>query len=230
MPHNQSHILVVDDDDRLRDLLKRYLEKSNYVISLCHDGVEAQELLQDMQFDLIVLDVMMPRLDGVGLLKKMRANNNDTPVLLLTAKSETQDRIDGFESGADDYLAKPFEPKELDLRIRSILKRAKADEQKDVSGLTLGGYVFDEKRGRLKKQSGEIIDLTSVEATLLSIFIKKPGHVFSRYDLADMTGQDPDSRTIDVQITRLRRKIETDPKMPHYLQTVRGKGYVLRPD
>lgn len=223
----KPYILVVDDDERLRDLLKRYLEKQGYGISVCHDGVEALDVLAHITFDLIVLDVMMPHKNGFEVLKEIRARHDQSPVLMLTAKSELNDRIDGLESGADDYLSKPFEPKELDLRIKAILKRTqKSGSEKEKK---IGPYTFDTARGQLHS-GNHIIDLTDVEATLLRVFLDHPGEILSRLDLARLTGQDPDNRTLDVQVTRLRRKIENDSKTPIYLQTVRGKGYVLRPD
>ena len=162
------------------------------------------------------------------MVKKLRAKEFETPILMLTAKGESEERIEGLESGADDYLSKPFEPKELLLRVQSILKRSsKAVQNKQE--ISIGSYVFDSERGQLLDGS-DVVDLTNVETTLLNLLTSKPTHIFSREELAGETHQDPDSRTIDVQITRLRKKIEPDPKTPRYIQTVRGQGYVFRPD
>lgn len=226
--NKKAHILVVDDDERIRSLLARYLVRENYFVSTAYNAGEADALINTIAFDLIVLDVMMPGEDGFSFCARLRESGNLIPVILLTAKGEAHDRIEGLEKGADDYLPKPFEPKELVLRIDSVLRRV-VDKKTALKTIILGNYQFDQDRGCLIN-GDMIIDLTSVEAKLLTILSSKPGEIYDRYDLAEQTGQDPNSRTIDVQITRLRKKVEPDPKMPRYIQTVRGKGYVLRPD
>ncbi len=228
MEIQKPHILVVDDDDRLRDLILRYLQKNDVLVNAAHDAKEAEELLSYMSFDLMVLDVMMPGENGFAFTKRLRAKEINIPVLLLTAKGEIDDRVEGLQSGADDYLTKPFEPKELLLRVQAILRRINK-KQKAATRLRFGNFYFDFEREQLT-DGIKIIDLTKVEATLLKILAKKPGDVFTREQLAEITEQDPSSRTIDVQITRLRKKIEKNPKVPRYLQTVRGSGYVLRPE
>ncbi len=224
----KAHILVVDDDERIRSLLARYLVRENYFVSTAHTADEADILMREIAFDLVVLDVMMPGEDGFSFCSRLREEGNTVPIILLTAKGESHDRIEGLEKGADDYLPKPFEPKELVLRIDSVLRRV-VNKKTALKKITLGTYHFDQERGCLKN-GDQLIDLTTVEAKLLSILSSKPGEIYDRFDLAEQTGQDPSSRTIDVQITRLRKKVEPDPKVPRYIQTVRGKGYVLRPD
>lgn len=232
MSDNNKHILITDDDTRIRDLLTRYLTREGFYVSQAHNAFEAWQLSSKFDIDLMVLDIMMPQengfSDGIDLAGRLRENGFDKPIIMLTAKTEASDRIAGLETGVDDYLPKPFEPRELLLRIQAILRRVQAQTSKTQS-IRFGAYYFDQDRGQLKK-GDEHIDLTSVETSLLTIFIGKPGYVFSRAELAGETEQDPDSRTIDVQITRLRRKIEPDPKSPRYIQTIRGQGYVFRPD
>jgi two-component system phosphate regulon response regulator OmpR len=220
-----SHILVVDDDARLRDLLQRYLAEAGYRVSIAGDAAEARCQLGGMRFDLIVLDVMMPGEDGLALTRSLR-RSSDVPVLLLTAMAEAEDRIAGLETGADDYLPKPFEPRELVLRIEAILRR-----RPDAGGATeiaLGPHVFDLERGELRR-GADVVRLTSSEAALLRIFAGNPGRTISREELSRHAGE-VGPRAVDVQITRLRRKIEPEPKSPRYLQTVRGQGYALWPD
>lgn len=232
MTFENYHILIIDDDERIRALLSRYFQKNNFIVSLAHDAFEAWELLKKIQFDLCVCDVMMPERNGFShgydLVKRLRESSMETPIIMLTAKSESNERIEGLEAGADDYLSKPFEPKELLLRVHSILKRT-VSQNAAKSEIQIGSYLFDQNREQLIHGS-DIVDLTHVEASLLKLLTSKPTHVFSRAELAGETNQDPDSRTIDVQITRLRKKIEPDPKTPRYIQTVRGQGYVFRPD
>lgn len=228
MEKEKPHILVVDDDDRLRDLILRYLQKNEVIVNTAHDAKEAEELIGHLAFDLMVLDVMMPGENGFAFTKRLRAKGINIPILLLTAKGEIDDRVEGLQSGADDYLVKPFEPKELLLRIQAILRRMNK-KQKAATSLRFGNFYFDFEREQLT-DGVKIVDLTKVEATLLKILAKKPGDVFTREQLAEITEQDPNSRTIDVQITRLRKKIEKNPKVPRFLQTVRGSGYVLRPE
>jgi len=222
---DKRHILVVDDDTRIRTLLQRYLADNGYRVTVARDAADARARLAGLTFDLIVLDVMMPGEDGVSLTHALRGGS-DVPILLLTARSEAQDRIAGLESGADDYLPKPFEPRELLLRIGTILRRAKTDLPH--AELSMGPSRFNPERGELKR-NGKTVRLTSAEVTLLRIFAAEPGRAFSRTELCKRTGVTLE-RSIDVQVTRLRRKIEDDPKLPIYLQTVRGVGYALVPD
>ena len=222
----QAHILVVDDDQRLRELLRRYLAERGYRVSVAADAAEARAKLAGLEFDLIVLDVMMPGESGLAFTRSFR-RENEAPVLLLTAMSEAADRIAGLEAGADDYLGKPFEPRELVLRIEAILRRgAKRPPATDV--LQLGEFAFDLERGELRR-GDEAVRLTASESALLRIFARRPGVTISREELSRESG-DPGSRAVDVQVTRLRRKIEPDPRTPRYLQTVWGQGYVLWPD
>ncbi len=225
MHDDRSHILVVDDDVRLRELLQRYLSESGFRVSIAGDAVEARCQLGGMRFDLIVLDVMMPGEDGLALTRSLR-RSSEVPILLLTAMAEAEHRIAGLEVGADDYLAKPFEPRELVLRIEAILRRRPGDGDGDE--ILLGAHVFDPTRGELRR-GGEIVRLTSSEAALLRIFAGSPGRAISREELSHHAGE-VGPRAIDVQITRLRRKIEPEPRTPRYLQTVRGQGYALWPD
>lgn len=223
------HILVVDDDDRLRELLRRYLADNGHHVSSAHSAADALAKLSAMSFDLIVLDVMMPGGSGVALTRRLRADN-DIPILLLTAMGEPEDRIAGLESGADDYLTKPFEPRELLLRITTILRRVRpAVPAAEPLSLSLGQIMFHPNRDELIAGEDKI-RLTTTEAELLRIFAASPGMTLSREELCRRAGVDGTGRAIDVQITRLRRKIEPDPRTPRYLQTVWGEGYMLRPD
>lgn len=222
----QFHILVVDDDTRLRQLLRKYLTDNGYLVTIAADAKEARQQLGAMEFDLIVLDVMMPGETGLDLTRSLRADNH-VPILLLTAMAETEDRINGLESGADDYLPKPFEPRELLLRIGSILRRTPRETvPTQPKQIRLGRFTFDMERGDLL-ENGEPQHLTSAEAALLAVLAQTPGETLSREDLANRTGNSGNLRTVDVQVTRLRKKIEDDPRLPRYLQTVRGQGYVL---
>jgi two-component system phosphate regulon response regulator OmpR len=218
------HILVVDDDRRIRELLKRYLSENGYRITTAENADMARAQFSGLVFDLIVLDVMMPGESGLDLTSSLRRTSN-VPILLLTARAEAEHRIDGLERGADDYLPKPFEPRELLLRIGTILRRSRepAFAQADLS---LGEANFNAARGELKR-NGEMIRLTTREVQLLRIFAAHAGKPLSRLDLCENEAAE---RSIDVQINRLRRKIERDPRNPVYLQTVRGEGYVLMPD
>ncbi|MGB8813022.1 MAG: response regulator transcription factor [Paracoccaceae bacterium] len=230
----QPHLLVVDDDERIRGLLQKFLMRNGFLVSIARDAAQARRLLAGLEFDLIVLDVMMPGEDGIALTRDLR-QRLATPMLLLTAKGETANRIEGFEAGADDYLVKPFEPKELLLRINAILRRvpaAKAEAGPKV--LHLGAVRYDMERGELWR-GPDPVRLTATEAQLMRIFAGAAGEAVSRErlvgDLGDDAGADKtQERAVDVQITRLRRKIEVDPKQPRYLQTVRGAGYMLAPD
>ena len=223
---DDRHILVVDDDTRIRTLLQRFLTSNGYRVTTAGDAAEARQHLKNFTFDLIVLDVMMPGEDGLGLTASLR-KTSDVPVLLLTARGEAADRIAGLESGADDYLAKPFEPRELLLRIAAIGRRARA-ERAALKEIRLGAFRFDPERGEMTRD-GQQFKLTGAETALLRLLAANAGKPISRLELAQRTGAGLE-RSIDVQVTRLRRKIEDDPKMPLYLQTVRSVGYVLIPD
>ncbi|MBC8268384.1 MAG: response regulator [Rhodospirillaceae bacterium] len=227
MENEQPHILVIDDDDRLRELLRQFLSENGFWVSTAVDAGDARERLKGLTFDLLVLDRMMPGESGLDFAADLRKTST-VPILMLTAMGEPEDRIDGLEGGVDDYLSKPFEPRELLLRINAILRRVPAPKVAP-SEIKLGAVVYDQAREVLK-QDGEIIRLTDVEAALLKVLAASPGAVLSREDLTELTGATGGSRAIDVQVTRLRRKIEPNQKLPTYLQTVRGKGYVLRPD
>lgn len=222
MSHH-AHILAVDDDDRLRELLKRFLTREGHDVSTAKDAASARKLMATMSFDLVILDVMMPGEDGLSLLKSVREKNQDTPVILLTARGLPSERIEGLRNGADDYLSKPFEPEELVLRIASILKRAVPEAP--VEEIKLSGMVFHVAKGELRKD-GRIVRLTESETQLLSILAQRAGAAISRHDLAMLTAAGVE-RSVDVQVTRLRRKIERDPREPVHLQTVRGVGYRL---
>jgi len=221
-PH-KAHILAVDDDDRLRDLLKRFLAREGYDVTSARDAASARKLMATMSFDLVILDVMMPGEDGLSLLKSLREKRQDTPVILLTARGLPAERIEGLKLGADDYLPKPFEPEELVLRIGSILKRAAPEAPKEE--IRLAGMIFHVGKGELRKD-GRLVRLTESETQLLSILAARAGVAISRHELAMLTAAGVE-RSVDVQVTRLRRKIERDPREPVHLQTVRGVGYRL---
>jgi two-component system phosphate regulon response regulator OmpR len=233
-----AHLLVVDDDERIRTLLQKFLKSRGFWVSAARDAAHARRLLSGLDFDLIVLDVMMPGEDGLSLTRHIR-NSRTTPVLLLTARGETGDRIAGLEAGADDYLAKPFEPKELLLRINAILRRVPQEPAASLPKLLhMGDVRYDLERGEMWRGSTPI-RLTVTEAALMRVFAAKPGAPVTREELVEdldrghrrgAGGAQAQERAVDVQITRLRRKIEDDPKQPRYLQTVRGEGYMLIPD
>jgi len=223
------HILVVDDDKRLRDLLGKYLADNQFLVTAAESAEAARKKLASLTFDLIVLDLMMPGETGLEFARSQRNAGNDVPILMLTAMGEPDDRITGLEHGADDYLVKPFEPRELLLRIGNILKRL---PQKPTlpQHLTLGEVTFDCEREELRRGDA-IIHLTATEAALLMALAEKPEAILTREELGRRVGgEDSSDRTVDVQVTRLRKKIETNPKQPRYLQTVRGQGYRLRTD
>lgn len=225
LERRDTHLLVVDDDDRIRSLLKTYLSRHGFRVSAARDAETARRLMETMQFDLLVLDIMMPGEDGVALTQSLRGHNQ-VPIILLTAKGDTEDRITGLKAGADDYLPKPFEPEELILRIESILRRAgTAAPTTDVS---FGPWHFDLERFTLTKQ-GERVKLTTGEETLLTLLARVGGAPVSRYALSDKIGAQSE-RAVDVQMTRLRRKIEDNPSEPQYILTVRGLGYRLLTD
>jgi two-component system, OmpR family, phosphate regulon response regulator OmpR len=217
---------VVDDDARLRRLLQRYLSDSGFRVSTAGDAQEARSQIGGIAFDLVVLDVMMPGEDGLELTRALR-QSGDLPILLLTAMSEAVDRIAGFEVGADDYLTKPFEPRELVLRVRSILRRSR-DAAVPSQRVLLGEFVFDLSRGELRRGQ-QLVHLTTAETALLQILASNPGRTVSREELSSHASEG-NPRAVDVQVTRLRRKIEPAPKAPRYLQTVWGRGYALWPD
>ncbi|MDG1458218.1 MAG: response regulator transcription factor [Pseudoprimorskyibacter sp.] len=229
----EAHLLIVDDDARIRGLLQKFLVRNGYLVTAARDSAHARKLLTGLDFDLIVLDVMMPGEDGVALTRHIR-DISDVPVLLLTAKSETDDRIAGFEAGADDYLGKPFEPKELLLRINAILRRM-PDKQRDRGRsqiVIFGQFRFDMEKSELM-QNDRPLRLTATESQLMQIFASQPNTAINRATLVERLGRDrgqAQERAVDVQITRLRRKLEADPRQPQFLQTVRGEGYLLSID
>jgi len=218
------NLLVVDDDERIRNLLSQYLIKEGFIVSTASGAEEARKKIQLLKFDLIILDIMMPGDDGLTLTKEIR-DNSDIPIILLTAKSGTDSKIEGLEIGADDYLTKPFNPKELLLRVLSILKRSKSEENID-NEIFFGDYTLNIEKRELTKSKDRVY-LTDREMNLLIALAKSPGQPLNREKLA---GIDEPGRSVDVGINRLRRKIEKDPRMPLWLQTVRGEGYILRPD
>lgn len=230
LPDDAPHVLIVDDDYKIRDLLARYLYTQGFRVTTAADAETAQASLRGLDFDIVLLDVMMPGISGLDLAREIK-RVRDIPICMLTARAEAEHRIEGLEIGVDDYVPKPFEPRELLLRLRNILKRGQsaqvaAPPQSDE--VRMGTLVFHIARGELKRNS-ETVKLTERERDLLRQFAQKPGTPIQRHELAtdETTGND---RAIDVQINRLRRKIETDPSNPVYLQTVRGKGYILYTD
>ena len=224
-----AHILVVDDDSRLRELLRKFLTDRGFRVTTAAHSAEADPKLAALAFDLLVLDVMMPGESGIEFTKRLRRSST-VPILLLTARAESQDRIAGLAGGADDYLPKPFEPDELLLRIRAILRRAPPPSAAPAE-LRFGPYRFDFGREELQRAEGdaaEPVRLTAAEASLLKVLALRPDAPVSRQELLQRSRISGNERTVDVQVTRLRRKIEADPRLPRYLQTVRGAGYVLR--
>jgi two-component system, OmpR family, phosphate regulon response regulator OmpR len=226
---DKPHILVVDDDTRLRELLRNFLSKNGFRVTVAGHAAEARERLGVLDFDLIVLDVMMPGQTGLDFATEIR-RSDDVPILMLTAMGDTKDRIAGLETGVDDYLGKPFEPRELLLRIQSVLKRNRAaaaspagEPQRHVA---FGPFQFDQELGELAHK-GKRVPLTDAEAALLRVLAARLGEVLSRETLCKSIGAAVNERAIDVQVTRLRRKIEPDPSFPRYLRTVRGQGYRL---
>ena len=222
------HILVVDDDQRLRTLLWRFLNEQGYMVTTAATAAEARARLESLEFDLLILDVMMPGEDGIAFTASLRSGDA-IPILLLTARGEPEDRIKGLEAGADDYLAKPFEPRELLLRVNNILRRVERAPVQLSGRVSMGEFEFDLERLELRGGGGPV-KLTGSEATLLKTLAIHAGSILSRQELARQSGITGSERTVDVQVTRLRRKLEKDPKEPRYLQTVWGEGYVLRPD
>ena len=222
MSKNIFHILVVDDDDRIRDLIKQYLEDNNFLVTSAKDAFDAKRKLEILKFDILVLDIMMPGESGLSLTKEIKKKNS-TPIILLTAKGEAQDRIKGLELGADDYLGKPFEPKELLLRIKNILYKI----QKPIlsNEIYIGNTIVNLKKLEIKINN-KIKKINPQEKKILEKMLEAPGKIFSRDNIGKIINISKE-RTIDVMITRLRQKIESSPKKPKYLQTIRGSGYVL---
>jgi two-component system phosphate regulon response regulator OmpR len=220
------HILVVDDDKRIRDLIARFLLENGYRVSTAEDASAARASMRGLSFDLLILDIMMPGESGLSLAQDLRSNSQ-VPILMLTARTEPEDRIAGLEIGADDYLAKPFEPRELLLRMKNILSR-RVEVAAGPDEVVFGKFVFYPVRGELRAD-GESVKLTEIERNLLRHFALHPGVPVEREELAQLSGHDSE-RAVDVQINRLRRKIETDPANPSYLQTVRGRGYIFYVD
>jgi two-component system phosphate regulon response regulator OmpR len=226
LPDNAAHILIVDDDQRIRDLLARYLYEHGYRVTTATDAASARASMRGLAFDVIILDVMMPGESGLEFARELKSISN-IPICMLTARAETEERILGLEVGVDDYVAKPFEPRELLLRLQNILRRGQGPSG-PRDEIRMGDFTFQTARGELKR-GDETIKLTERERDLLRLFAQRPGTPIARHELAsdESTGSE---RAIDVQINRLRRKIETDPTNPVYLQTVRGKGYILHTD
>tara|TARA_B100001540_G_scaffold264820_1_gene245126 strand:- start:521 stop:1198 length:678 start_codon:yes stop_codon:yes gene_type:complete len=222
MNKNTFHILVVDDDDRIRELVKEYLEEKKFLVTSAKDAFDAKKKLEIIKFDIIILDIMMPGKSGLDLTKEIK-ENNPIPIILLTAKGETQNRIEGLELGADDYLGKPFNPKELLLRIKNILSKVQKPILSDE--IYIGNALVNLKKSDIKIND-KLIKINPQEIKVLSKMLESPGKVFSREDIGKIINISKE-RTIDVMITRLRQKIETNPKNPKYLQTIRGAGYVL---
>ena len=222
MNKNVFHILVVDDDDRIRELIKQYLEENNFLVTTAIDAFDAKKKLNIIKFDILILDIMMPGKSGLSLTKEIK-KINQTPIILLTAKRETLDRIQGLEIGADDYIGKPFEPKELLLRINNILNKT----QKPVlpNEIYIGNVLINLKKLHIKANN-KTIKINPQEKKVLEKMLEVPGKIFSRNDIGKIINI-PKERTIDVMITRLRQKIESNPKNPKYLQTIRGSGYAL---
>ncbi len=228
---DDTHILVVEDDARLRERLARYLATEGFRVTASHDAADARDKLRSLSFDLMLLDVMMPGETGLDLIQSLRrGDHGDLPVLLLTARGAPEDRIAGFEAGADDYLPKPFEPRELVLRIRALLRRVPVPVAEARPGpVRIGKAFFDLERGELRDAAGPV-RLTGGEAALLMALARRPNEVLTREDIAEALAMDDSGeRAIDVQVVRLRRKIETDPREPRFLHTVRGRGYMLKP-
>ena len=226
---DKKHILVVDDDNRLRRLLHRYLNQNDFIVSEAENPLQAKELMKSFHFDMLILDVMMPHQNGFEFARDLRAQNIQTPIMMLTAMGDVNNRITGLESGVDDYLPKPFEPKELLLRIGSVFRRTDAlIEKQKQNKVFLGRFVYDQEHKTLSYDEQKIA-LTPAETDLLQTFCLHIGQEITREELA-VQMKIQNERSIDVQVNRLRKKIEEDWKNPRYLQTVRGKGYVLLPD
>ncbi|MGQ0671365.1 MAG: response regulator [Hyphomicrobium sp.] len=227
LPDDAPHVLIVDDDQKIRDLLARYLKEQGFRITTAGDAASARAAMRGLTFDLVLLDIMMPGESGLDLARDLRSTRN-VPICMLTAQSDAEQRIAGLETGVDDYISKPFEPRELVLRVNNILRRRRPQSATSREEVRMGSFVFHLGRGELKRGE-ESIKLTERERDLLRQFAQRAGSPIQRHELSndDSTGSE---RAIDVQINRLRRKIESDPSNPVYLQTVRGKGYILYVD
>jgi two-component system phosphate regulon response regulator OmpR len=223
MDNSKIHILIIDDDEKIRDLLKQYLKNNNFFVSTAINASDAEEKLKIIKFDLAIIDIMMPGKDGLQLTKEIR-EKIDLPIILLTAKGEPEDRVRGLELGAEDYLPKPFEPKELLLRIKNVIKRIKKNKHV-ITSIKIGKVHVNIKKMEIQKEN-KIIKINASEKILLENMISSAGKIFSREEISKITNLTQE-RSIDVLVTRLRQKIEPDPKNPKYLQTVRGTGYVL---
>ena len=223
MDNSKTHILIIDDDDKIRELLKQYLKNNYFFVSTAMNAADAEEKLKIVKFDLAIIDIMMPGKDGLQLTKEIR-EKIDLPIILLTAKGEAEDRVRGLELGVEDYLPKPFEPKELLLRIKNVIKRIKKDKN-IITTIKIGKVIINLKRMEIQKEK-KITKINASEKTLLENMISSAGKIFSREEISKITNL-AQERSIDVLVTRLRQKIEPDPKNPKYLQTVRGTGYVL---
>ena len=220
----QKNILIIDDDERLRELLEEYLIEKNYKIYLCDDFTSGKDIIEYFIFDLIIIDRMMPSGDGLNLVNTIKEKSN-TPVILLTAMGEAENKIKGLKIGADDYVSKPFEPEELYLRIENLLKLFDQKKEK-ITSVFFGNYTFNLNTTQLQK-AGETIYLTEGENKLLLKLINKKNNIVLREELAEQDYDETELRKVDVQITRLRQKIESNPKQPHFIKTIRGKGYKL---
>ena len=223
-----AHILVVDDDKKLRDVLRRFLLGQGFRITVASDAADARRKLAALEFDLVLLDIMMPGESGLELTRALR-QTRDVPIFLLTAVDELDSRLQGFGYGADDYLAKPFEPQELVVRIRAILRRSRRPDEPPTKEVRFGSFQFDVERGELRDGSG-LVRLTPAEVSYLRLLSRRLGQPVSREEFLEDEASETNLRAVDVQITRLRRKIEEDPRYPRYLQTVRGVGYTLMAD
>jgi len=221
----QFHILIVDDDTKIRTLLAKFLENNNFFVTTAESAREAKKHLEDFIFDIMVLDVMMPEETGIEFAQSLRNKGDETPIIMLTALGEVENKIEGLESGVDDYLVKPFNPKELLLRINSIIKRTQ--KLKKLENICkFGDFEFDLEQLKLKKTE-ETVYLTETEAKILETFCKNINQIMTRQEISELSGN-IDERSVDVQITRLRKKIELNPKNPEFLKTIRGKGYILK--
>ena len=220
------HILVVDDDNRLRRLLEKFLNDNNFIVNSASSASQAKKYLNLLKFDLLVLDVMMPGEDGLHFAEQIRKSSK-VPILMLTAMDESKNRIDGLQKGVDDYMGKPFEPQELLLRIKAILRRVQKDQTHNFDEITFGNYIYDQSNNLLTK-NGTKIDLTLAESDLLRILILNKDNIMNRKKIMELGSSLRNPRTVDVQIIRLRRKIELEPNRPEYIQTIRGKGYIFR--
>lgn len=226
--HTESdfHLLIVDDDERLRGLLSKYLSENGFKITLADNALSARKMLGTFQFDLIILDVMMPGETGMEFTKSLKTEKFETPILMLTAMGDVDNRIMGLELGADEYLGKPFEPKELLLRIHAILRRVNSEKKSQENEIQIGAFHFNLSKKSLRK-GNETIPLTTTESNMMKVLVDHVGQEISREYLMELIGVQTTTRTIDVQITRLRKKLEQNPKKPKFLQTIRNKGYIL---